>query len=160
MGKKRAYCPYCDVYLVHNSLRSRRDHLVGWKHMASFQAYYARFYSNHFKKNNFGQQEDGEQSTKTYERTDSGALKTKLTVSAIPPKIAPPPTVPAQKPTLQIGLGNLPALVPPPTVPRIGSGKQIGPPKIPSISGPPKIPSISGPPKISAPPKINSKWLK
>ena len=43
MVKKRCYCPYCDVYLVHQSLRSRRDHALGWKHLANMQTYYSRF---------------------------------------------------------------------------------------------------------------------
>lgn len=43
MGRKRAYCPYCDVFLVHNSLKSRRDHAIGWKHRCNYQYYYNRY---------------------------------------------------------------------------------------------------------------------
>ncbi|KAH0791166.1 U1 zinc finger family protein [Histomonas meleagridis] len=161
MGRKRAYCPYCDVFLVHNSLRSRRDHLVGWKHRASLQAYYARFLSSNLKQGN-SNQDEGESSTVTYERKAPTLQPTNFASGSTLPisqikttSIVPPPTIPQGPPKIAA----------PPTVPQMAGPPRLGPPSLsspnvtPSISGPPRLapPSI-GPPKIGpptiGPPKI------
>ena len=36
----RYYCDYCEVYLAHDSFRSRRQHMYGWKHRANVKMYY------------------------------------------------------------------------------------------------------------------------
>jgi hypothetical protein len=141
MGKKRAYCPYCDVFLVHNSLRSRRDHNEGWRHIAAFQSYYARFFPQQIRSGGLlGQPEE----VPLPER------------AARPPAVAPPP-LPAPPPAaaqIQPPAIAPPAIPAPPPIPRppaIAPPPVLAPPRIPAI-GPPQI--RLGPPQIKlAPPK-------
>ncbi|OHT14839.1 U1 zinc finger family protein [Tritrichomonas foetus] len=179
MGKKRAYCPYCDVYLVHNSLRSRRDHAIGWKHLASFQAYFARYLPQHFKNSankTAADENDGSstsQSSLSLNSTVPTPSAPRINANLIHPPpsigisapptvrgIAPPPIAPIRPPAIGIApppnLSNLPkpannAAISPPS---IGAPPSIHPPPIapPSI-GPPSIhPPTIGPPSIRPPP--------
>lgn len=179
MGKKRSYCPYCDVYLIHNSLRSRRDHMVGWKHVASMQAYYRRFLNIANDQN--------EQADATNENISTSAPKKVIAnptfvqppipkVQIVPPKIsAPAPTI--KPPSLSTGVTIQAPKIGPPSIgppsiglsaspnqssmglPRIGPSRpQIGPPQIglnrSPILGPPKIGPQS--PVINKP-EVNTK---
>jgi hypothetical protein len=128
MGKKRAYCPYCDVYLVHNSLRSRRDHSEGWKHIAAFQTYYARFLAQQAR-------------SRPVLSTDDADLPMPIARPApqtTRPAVVAPPPIPA-----------------PPTIPRPPPVSIVRPPVIasqaPPVIGPPRI---TAPPRIAAPPAI------
>lgn len=177
MGKKRAYCPYCDVYLPHNSLNSRRTHNIGWKHIASVQAYYFRYFSQHLQ-SGYGTgagTEDNESATNDTRVNQPTkfiyptAVKPAVPVSNQTPgtqsniirppqfgessKIIPPPIAKIAPPTIS-------KIAPPPitanTPPKIGP-PTINPPKI--LAAPPKIGPgplrIGGPPKIG-PPRISN----
>ena len=149
MGKKRAYCPYCDVYLVHNSLRSRRDHTIGWKHIASFQAYYARFMPQHFQ-NVASKKLDEEPIRPSVSRAQlMQPPPLALNPSGIVKGIAPPPTAPIRPPTLAPGA--------PPTIggPQKPPNAPVLPPKPPVVAAikPPTImPPTIRPPNIPAKP--------
>ena len=145
MGKKRQYCPYCDVFLVHNSLRSRRDHAMGWKHICSVQAYYSRFLPQHFHsggKPKFDDLDSNTDSTKptvsSTSSTSSIPVQSSLLLNPITPPststylIHPPPT---------LGLNN--KIAPPPSL------KPAGPPTVSGLK-PPMIGNI-GPPSIRPP---------
>lgn len=143
MGRKqRAYCPYCDVYLVHNSLRSRRDHNEGWKHIAAFQAYYSRFASQASQQMN---------NTQTPE-----VLHTVIPT----PTPVTPPSIPNHPPTIRPPVIAPPSIpIQPPKIgpPTIQAPPQITPPTVkPPAIRPPKITAPSGPPAIRAPPAIRS----
>ncbi|KAG9389820.1 U1 small nuclear ribonucleoprotein C [Carpediemonas membranifera] len=43
MTKNRYYCPYCDVYLAHDSMSARRDHDSGVKHRENVINWYKHF---------------------------------------------------------------------------------------------------------------------
>jgi hypothetical protein len=138
MGKKkRAYCPYCDVFLVHNSLRSRRDHNDGWKHLASFQAYYARFMAQHFRSGSLIASED---------------IETPLRAASSMQEAAGPISVP-----------NATVTAPSTFIrPPVFSGAPVKPPEGPSIIKPPIIAAPGGglgsvgTPTMIMPPKLGS----
>lgn len=121
MGKRRAYCPYCDVFLVHNSLRSRRDHNEGWRHLAAFQAYYARFAAQN------------QRSTKQADTDPITPTPPKTQAPAVPPQAPPPPSL---KP---------PQIAPNPMKPNTIRPPKLAPPPV-VRAGPPPI--RQGPPPI------------
>lgn len=71
------YCEYCDIYLTHDSIRARRDHKQGWKHVQNVKNYYMKRLGD--------LQETLEPVLKAY--------------AALGQPIAPPPTTPATSAT-------------------------------------------------------------
>lgn len=170
MGKKRAYCPYCDVFLVHNSLRSRRDHALGWKHRCSVQAYYSRFLPQHFQsggKPKFDEELNTDQvkpTVSTAPAPQPAALSlihppaiASAKILGLNSRIAPPPSF---KPPVLPSANKPPSIaIRPPTIGNAGGPPSIRPPTIGNSGGPPPIgikpPTIGnagGPPRIGPPP--------
>ena len=151
MGKRRAYCPYCDVFLVHNSLRSRRDHNEGWRHVAAFQAYYARFAAQTLR------------STPRIEEPDITSPRPNTSTGPntrpVQTQISPPQNSPTIKPPTIVGTPIKPPSIHPPNI-TAGASTQIRPPSItpaaPKIA-PPQIKRAAPPPIRSGPPPIQKK---
>lgn len=122
MGKKRIYCPYCDVYLVHNSLRARRDHNSGFKHIAAFSIYYHRFLPQHLAAGGSLTNQNSSDSNSA----DQGNAPRKLPIEEI------------SLPKVQLSIPSFPS--------RPSTAAPPKPPSIlPLIS---KIPKLGGPPKL------------
>jgi hypothetical protein len=127
MGKKRAYCPYCDVFLVHNSLRSRRDHNEGWRHIAAFQTYYARFFQQHDRS---GGLLDNLDDARDDIPAPKPAAKPCVLDQAPAAPIAPPPISVPQKDVPKPPAIVLPPRIPVAAAPRAPPQIRIGPPQI------------------------------
>ena len=131
MGKKRCYCPYCDVYLVHNSIRARRDHICGFKHIAAVSCYYQNFIPQMYKNGLFNSNTNNEQ-----QKQIQTQIQEIRNIQNIP---KPQPNTVVLKPSVQPP--SLPKLSGPPSIPRV---------KMPTIASPPSIPAQNN--TINAPP--------
>ena len=43
----RYYCDYCDIFLTHDSMKARKDHVAGYKHREQVRNYYAAIVSGY-----------------------------------------------------------------------------------------------------------------
>lgn len=136
MGKKKCYCPYCDVYLIHNSLRSRRDHSVGFRHIANFSQYYAKFLPEFFMNGgNCYFDEEGnviEDSPSRIKNLQEETIEIRPETIEVPKVQVSIPVINVPKPVV-----NAPSIVPKPQAPTI---PKITPPTLKMPLSPPNAP--------------------
>ena len=132
MGKKKCYCPYCDVYLIHNSLRARRDHTIGYRHVANFHAYYARFFPQYYK-NEITIEQNKDKNISKSSLSNSTQIQNPISIPKIP--ISIPSTNQLKNINPQLTAPSIPKssnIIIPPSIPK--SSNIIIPSSIPNIS--------------------------
>lgn len=108
------YCDYCDIYLTHNSLKARKDHIAGYKHRDQVRNWYAQMAS--------GAAQQAIDAMTANRQAGAGSPPMMMAPPGIPQMMAPP-------------TGMMP--IPPGAMPMPGGNPQAHPKMMTTMMGPP-----------------------